>query len=143
MGKPIILIKIGGSLITDKNKPFSLRKQALVAVAKEIKKSMRLNKLLIVGHGAGSFAHGPAKKYQTHKGILGKSSYRGLSETADAAARLNRIVVEALLRAGVNAVSVSPLTMMQAENHNLKKINVRAVKDLLNLKILPVVYGDV
>src|SRR3989344_4250097 len=143
MRKPIILIKIGGSLITDKNKPFSLKKLALKKVAQEIKKSMKLNKLLIVGHGAGSFAHRPAKKYQTHKGILGEASYRGLAETADAAAKLNRIVIEELLKVGVNAVSVSPLSMMMAENHNLKKINAHAVKDLLSLKMLPVVYGDV
>lgn len=140
---PIVFIKIGGSLITDKNKPFSLKKKTLEIIAKEIKRVSGLNKLLIVGHGAGSFAHVPAKKYETHKGILGERSYQGMAEVADAAAKLNRIVIEAFLEKGVRAVSVNPLSMMLAENHALSSLKSGVVEELLKLKMLPVVYGDV
>ena len=143
MKKSIVLVKIGGSLITDKNRAFSLKKKALKIIAQEIKKSTKLGKILIVGHGAGSYAHVPSKKYEVHKGILSKKSYRGLVETADAAARLNRVVMEALLKEKVNAVSVSPLSMMLAENHALSSIKSGSIEEILRLGLLPVVYGDV
>ncbi|KUK79635.1 MAG: hypothetical protein XD95_0238 [Microgenomates bacterium 39_7] len=142
MKKPITLIKIGGSLITDKNKPFTVNYQALKIIAQEVKKASSTNKRLIVGHGAGSFAHVPAKKYQTHKGIKNESSYRGIAEVADVAAQLNRIVMKELLGQGVNAVSVSPLSSMVAKNHELSTIFTQSLELLLEHNLLPVVYGD-
>jgi isopentenyl phosphate kinase len=142
MMQPIILVKIGGSLITDKNKPFSLRRKALQAICLEIKKSLETGKKLIVGHGAGSFGHVPAKKYQTHKGMVNSESCRGVAEVADVAAQLNRIVVKELLVVGVNAVSFSPLSMMVAKNHELNEIHTESLEEALKHDLLPVVYGD-
>lgn len=140
--KPIVFVKIGGSLITDKTKPFSLKERALAIICDEIKRASTLGKTLIVGHGAGSFAHVPAKKYQTHKGIINGESYRGIAEVADVAAQLNRIVVKALLEKGVNAVSISPLSTIVARNHELKSFCTDSIEELLRLGLLPVLYGD-
>lgn len=142
MKKSIVFIKIGGSLVTDKTKPFLIKKKALANICLEIKKALKLNKQLIVGHGAGSFAHIPAKKYQTHKGIISKKSYRGIAEVADVAAQFNRIIIKKLLDTGVNAVSISPLSTMVANNHQLKNLCSASVENLLNLGLLPVLYGD-
>jgi len=139
---PLIFIKIGGSLITDKTKPFTLKKKALSKICQEIKQAIKSGRQLIIGHGAGSFAHFPAKKYQTHKGILGKGSYRGIAEVADVAAQLNRIVVRKLIETGVKAVSISPLSTMTARNHKLDKLCSESVEELLRLNLLPVLYGD-
>lgn len=140
--KPLVFIKIGGSLITDKTKPFSLKERALDIICTEIKKAQQSGKSFIVGHGAGSFAHVPAKKYQTHKGIINDDSLRGIAEVADVAAQLNRIVVKKLLEKQVNAVTVSPLSIMTAENHRLKSLCSDSVEELLKLDLLPVLYGD-
>ncbi len=140
--KPLVFVKIGGSLITDKSKPFSVREHALKVICGEVKKAQASGKQLVVGHGAGSFAHVPAKKYQTHKGILNEESYRGIAEVADVAAQLNRIVIKALLNAGVNAVSISPLSTMVAKNHSLQSICTNSIEEALRLDLLPVVYGD-
>lgn len=140
--KPIILVKIGGSLITDKTKPFTIKQRALDIICQEIKLAQNCGKQLIVGHGAGSFAHFPAKKYQTHKGILNDESFRGIAEVADVAAQLNRIVVRKLIETGVNAVAVSPLSTMVAHNHQLRSICTQSLEEILNLDLLPVLYGD-
>lgn len=142
MNKPLVFVKIGGSLITDKTKPFTLKKQALATICQEIKKATKSGKQLIVGHGAGSFAHFPAKKYQTHKGVLNQKSYRGIAEVADVAAQLNRIVVRKLIDTGVKAVSVSPLSTMIAKNHGLHFLCSESVEELLRLGLLPILYGD-
>lgn len=140
--KEIVFIKIGGSLITDKNKPFSLKKSVLKTICEEIKKSEKSGKKIVLGHGAGSYAHIPAKKYQTHKGIVDENSFRGIAEVADVAAQLNRIVVKCLLEAGVNAVSVSPMSMMTADNFELDSICTDSVEELLKHDLVPVLYGD-
>ncbi len=140
--KPIILIKIGGSLITDKTIPFSLKEKALDVICKEIKLASQGDKQLIVGHGAGSFAHVPAKKYQTHKGIINDLSYRGIAEVADTAAQLNRIVMAKLLEKQINAVTINPLSIITTTNHQLKSLCLDSLEQLLRLNLVPVLYGD-
>ncbi len=138
----LTLIKIGGSLITDKTKPFTVRKKALALIAQEVQRAAQSGKLIVLGHGAGSFGHIPATKYQTHKGLLNEKSYEGIAQVASAARQLNSIVMDALLEAGVLAVSVSPLSMMVAKNHELHSIYTDPIEELLKLGMLPVVYGD-
>ena len=54
------ILKIGGSVITDKSKKFILRNEILDELSKQIKK---VNKKCIIVHGAGSFGHILAKKH--------------------------------------------------------------------------------
>ncbi len=140
--KPLVFIKIGGSLITDKTKPFVLKERALEVICDEIKLAMRYGKQLIIGNGNGSYGHIPAKKYQTNKGIINEQSLRGIAEVADQVRQLNQIVVKKLLEKSVNAVSVSPLSMMIAENHRLKSLFTESLVELLRRGLLPVVSGD-
>ncbi len=140
--RSFVFIKIGGSLITDKTKPFVLKERALEVICDEIKLAMRHGKQLVVGNGNGSYGHIPAKKYQTHKGIINEQSYRGIAEVADQVRQLNQIVVKKLLEKAMNAVSVSPLSMMVAEDHRLKSLYTESLEELLRLGLLPVVCGD-
>ncbi len=58
--KNIIILKLGGSLLTDKNKPFSIRED----IAKDsIQQIVDAEEKLILIHGGGSFGHPLAKKY--------------------------------------------------------------------------------
>ena len=68
MDKPLILLKLGGSLITDKTKPYTANIPVIKRLAREIHEAREEKDInLIVGHGGGSFPHVSAKKYQTHK----------------------------------------------------------------------------
>jgi len=140
----LVLIKLGGSLITDKNKPFSEDLKTIKRLASEIHKARRrTNMLFIVGHGGGSYPHVPAKKFKTAQGILGKESYQGIAKVQDAAARLNRIVVHELISAKENTVSFSPSSFMVAKDGQIKKAFLDPLLRLLDFGMLPVVYGDV
>lgn len=58
----MIIIKIGGSVITDKNSKYpKLNKKNLKRVCKEICEVMPFPLILV--HGAGSFGHPIVKKY--------------------------------------------------------------------------------
>jgi isopentenyl phosphate kinase len=64
----LIFLKIGGSLIT-KRKPYTLNLKKIKEIAKEIVSLRRKYKFrLLIGNGAGSFAHVSAKKFKTKEG---------------------------------------------------------------------------
>ena len=139
----LVLIKLGGSLITDKAKPFTEDLKTIKRLASEIHKAKEAGSLFIVGHGGGSYPHVPAVKYKTAQGIRNNASYRGIAEVQDAAARLNRIVVAEFIKTGENAVSLSPSSFMLGEDAEIKKAFLSPLLKILEFKMLPVVYGDV
>ena len=140
--KPLILIKLGGSLITDKSKKDTVDKRNLNILSQQIKKAQDLGYKLIIAHGQGSFAHIPAKKYNTSKGILNKKSYKGICEVASKASQLNRIVVDNLFQNRINAFSINPSSIIVSKNHNLEKIFTDSIEQLLKNNLTPVLYGD-
>ncbi|MFH1234495.1 MAG: isopentenyl phosphate kinase [Candidatus Diapherotrites archaeon] len=138
-----MLVKLGGSLITDKTKRECLDKKTLARLCREIHSARKKKKFdLVVGHGGGSFPHYPAHKYRVKQGIKNKGSLKGFALTNDAAARLNRIVVKELMGAGENAVSVQPSAWLVAENGKVKKAFTEQFKHYVKKGFLPVPYGD-
>lgn len=142
--KELILIKLGGSLITDKNKPFTQNQEVTRRVCQEIHQAKTKTDIkFLVGHGGGSYPHTPASKFQTHLGIINGRSLRGIAEVQDAASRLNRIVVKEFLKAGENAISISPSSCMLTKDGFVKEGYLRTIFKFLDFGLLPVIYGDV
>ncbi len=139
--KDLIMVKLGGSLITDKSKPYTVRHDVLNRLAREIRESD--NKNLIVAHGQGSFGHQPAHEYQIQKGIINEKSYRGLSIVQDVAAKLNRIVVEAFIKIGLNAITVQPSCSAVCKNGRIIEWDLAPIEQMLKHSQLPVPYGDI
>jgi len=142
--KNLILLKLGGSLITDKFKPYTARIDVIKRVGKEIYEALEEKPFkLIIGNGGGSFPHVPAKKYRTVEGILNEESWKGFSIVHNAAAELNKILVEEFLNAGLNAVSLQPSACCIAKNDRIIEFYTKPIEELLKNKVIPVVYGDV
>ena len=140
----LILLKLGGSLITDKSKPFTVRKNVLRRICKEIHEARNEKKFsLIVGHGGGSFPHTSAQKYQTQKGYINKDSKKGFAIVQNDAAKLNRIVVQELINAGENAVSVQPSSACITKKGKIIDFYLISIKRMLKDDYIPVPYGDV
>jgi len=156
MNNEIIFLKLGGSLITDKDKPYTPRLDKLNELALEIKTVLDSTPglTLILGHGSGSFGHTAAKKYGTRDGTkidpkgllrpLGFDDYwKGFAEVKFQAAELTRYVIESLLKAGLPAISVHPSSSMVSDNRKVTHHNVVAIRKALDVHLLPVVHGDV
>lgn len=156
MTKETIFLKLGGSLITDKDKPYTPRLDKLADLALEIKTALDLNPelVLILGHGSGSFGHTAAKKYGTRDGVKpsplpplpqqGEGDYwHGFAEVRFQAAELNRYVMESLFNAGVPAIPFSPSASMVSTNRVVTSHNGLAIRKALEAHLLPVVHGDV
>ncbi|VAW33434.1 Isopentenyl phosphate kinase [hydrothermal vent metagenome] len=140
-----IFLKLGGSLITDKTEAESVRRDVLTRLAAEIAEARRKNGSLrlLLGHGSGSFGHVAAAKHGTRQGVATPAGWRGFAEVGDAAARLNRLLMTALLAAGLPAVSLPPSASAVCKNGRIQQIGVENVAAALDAGLLPVVYGDV
>jgi isopentenyl phosphate kinase len=142
--KNLILIKLGGSIITDKKKDFTVREANILRLGKEIKSAIKTGKCkVIIGHGAGSFAHVPAKKYKTKEGLINRNSLYGMAVTEDAARKLNAIVIKNFLEIGLPVFSFSPASFLISDAKEYIKSYLDPLKIALQIGIIPVVYGDV
>jgi isopentenyl phosphate kinase len=147
----LVLLKLGGSVITDKNQPFVPREDVIRRLGQEIRQALddRPGLQLILGHGSGSFGHVVAQKYRTREGIINASealrreSWRGFLETAVAAARLNRLVTDVLLERGVSIVSYQPSASARCRKGELMYFDTHPMKQVLGAGLVPMVYGDV
>jgi isopentenyl phosphate kinase len=143
--KEIILIKLGGSLITDKSRPLAPRPKVIRRLGLEIKSALskKKNIKIILSHGSGSFGHIPAKKYGTADGFNNGRERLGACVTSDIAARLNRIVIQELINTGLPVTSVAPSSILTAENGDSSNIFIDPILILLDKGLIPVIYGDV
>ena len=139
--KELILVKLGGSLITDKSKPYTVRQPVLNRLAKEIAESGCKN--MIVGHGGGSFPHQSASKYQTHRGIINEHSKKGIVMVQKDAAKLNSIVVDTFHNYEIDAIPLQPSASVNCKNCEITKWDMGPIRRMLKCELIPVPYGDV
>jgi isopentenyl phosphate kinase len=139
----LIFLKIGGALIT-KRKPYTLNLKKIKEIAKEIVSLRKKYKFkLLIGNGAGSFAHVSAKKFRTKEGYINKKSKIGHCIVEDDASTLNRILVKELIRAGEKAISVQPSAFIFCSKKKIKSFFLDPIKNYLKSDLVPVVFGDV
>ena len=145
MKTKLVLIKFGGSLITNKQKAYTPNTKIIKDLVRQIKEALTEDKnlSLIIGNGGGSFAHYPAVKYKMQNGIKTNQQKYGFCQVQDGAASLNRIIVKELLDNGVKACSLQPSSMIVCEGGKVKSFFMESLIALLKLKIVPVLYGDI
>jgi isopentenyl phosphate kinase len=137
--KPTVL-KLGGSVITDKEKPLTPNLQAIERLAKEIAQAEVLS--LIVVHGGGSFGHHIAKRYNLTEGYIDPSQVIGFSEAHHAMTKLNSLVMEALLNNNINAVVIQPSSCVITKTGRIQSMEKKPLKRMIDLGLIPVLYGD-
>ncbi len=134
------ILKIGGSVLTDKNKISVARPEAIGRIAREIGESGSQGLILI--HGAGSFGHHQAREYRLMDG-LDDESIKGILPTHKAVASLNSMVADALQMSGVDALPVHPLSGCTLKNGRIEYVCMGVIKRMLHSEIVPVLHGDV
>lgn len=141
----LLFVKLGGSLITDKTQPFTLLRQNLVRLANEIRQALdkRPELQLVIGHGSGSFGHWAAQPYGTRDGVHTQSQWCGFARVSAAANRLNQIVTEVLLDAGVPVLSIQPSATALCHDGHLEQLDTAPHIRAVQRGLVPLLYGDV
>ena len=81
MTSPLVFLKLGGSLITDKHLADTPRLEVLARLAGEIARALNAQPQfsLLVGHGSGSFGHSAALRHNTRAGAHTPEQWRGFA----------------------------------------------------------------
>jgi isopentenyl phosphate kinase len=141
----LIFLKLGGSLITDKQRPRTPRVDVIKRLAGEVAHAYQTEPTLklVLGHGSGSFGHVPAKTYQTREGVSSRAGWLGFVEVWRDASALNRIMIDALKGEGVPAVSFPPSACVSSRARKISAWNLTPIRRAIESALLPVVFGDV
>lgn len=141
----LYFLKLGGSLITDKTTPRTPRLDVLDRLAREIAEARAQSPSphLVVGNGAGSFGHIPARSYGTRQGVRTPEDWRGFAEVWHEAAALNRLVTDALYTAGLPVVAFPPSASVIARDGQVLAWDLSPIRNALQAGLLPVIHGDV
>jgi len=138
--QPIIL-KIGGSAITDKTGELAAKTEIINRLAEEIKRA-DLDNLIIV-HGGGSFGHPTAAKYGIKDGYKEDPTQKlGFAETHHVMTVLNGLVMDALIWHEIPAISIAPSSCFITDNCRVKFFDETILKSMQKMTFTPVMYGD-
>lgn len=135
-----VVLKLGGSVITDKSAECAIDHACLHEVAEEL--AVRRDSALVLVHGAGSCGHPEARRYRINDGLT-RENVPGVYETHAAVSGLNAAVVDALRDAGVEAIGIHPLDLALAEDGRLVSFETRHITEMTEHGIVPVLHGDV
>jgi isopentenyl phosphate kinase len=156
--KELVFLKLGGSLITDKTKPYTPLLDVMDDLALQIATTLQTqpNLRLVLGHGAGSFGHVAASEYKTRDGYPKPSPlihrqrdttednyWKGFAEVWYQASSLNRYVMEALHKAGVRAVALPPSSSVISSDGQVAVWETTPLRMALAAQMVPVIFGDV
>jgi isopentenyl phosphate kinase len=136
----MILVKLGGSVITDKTQYHKFKKAATDRLAMEIKNA---GQKVIVVHGAGSFGHVQAKKFSLQRGHLDESQIPGVAKVMLDVRELNQRVMMAFEAAELPAASIAPASCAQLKEGALTFLDMEPFKGFMKLDITPVTFGDI
>ena len=144
----MIILKIGGSILTNKDsKTSEVDAASLKRIASEIKASMDNSpKQLVIVHGAGSFGHPPARKHKIGE-EFDESEYPqkrlGFCEIQNEVKKLNMFICEAFIEEGLPVIAVPASSFITATNKRITEGNLCLFKNYLTKGFIPVIYGDV
>lgn len=134
------LIKLGGSIITDKSEYRKFNRETVARLCREIKES---GQPALIVHGAGSFGHILAKKYALNNGNESPEQIPAFAQVCYDVRDLDSMIVKELNDSGIPAVSMPPGSCFVMENRKLIIENPEVMKRFVDLGIIPVMFGDV
>lgn len=148
-----LLVKLGGSLITDKQGHRSVRRQILRSLAADLAEFLRESPedvRVVLGHGSGSYGHAAAagtaldpRHSESGSTVRSQDLVAAAVRTQEAAADLHRLVIEELLAAGVPAFSLAPGSFLVTRDGDPDVVFPEPLRGALRTGASVVVRGDV
>lgn len=137
----MIVIKLGGSVITEKAKYRTFRRKICERLIRELKYCPYPYILI---HGAGSFGHIKVDEYKLSEGVADSSSrYKeGIAIVSKDVRELNCKILSTMINVGIMPFSLPPKEILKMENGAVKEFNKRPFDDVFELDMIPVSFGD-
>jgi len=145
MSNKLTVLKLGGSLLTDKSKPYTPRTEVMKSVCEEIRRCMNEGLLdsLILIQGVGSFGHPPVLEYNLHRGFKGSEQLMPLSNTQSTVGKFRAMLVEQLQQADIPVCLMYPSSMIVAEKMKMSRYFFEPLRGFLSIGMVPLLGGDI
>lgn len=139
------LIKLGGSLITDKSEAKSFRSDIVRQVARQIARIRNTDaqQRIVLGHGSGSFGHFEARKHGTAEGVRTDQERLGFAQVGAVAAELSMLVLKELIAAGLPAMRFQPSSTIISRKRQIISFESKALSLALDKRLVPLIHGDI
>lgn len=137
MKSELLLMKLGGSVITFKEKPLSPNFKAIKKLS-HVLASIQMPAVLV--HGGGSFGHYWSVKYKMHT-KPDRYDLRGVSIVHESMIALNEIIVNSLIKEGANPYAIIP--SMFTSGFEPIKTKIKELRTIASGGIIPITFGDV
>jgi isopentenyl phosphate kinase len=134
-----VVLKLGGSVITDKSRPEILDEENLARAAEAV---AGYDGQLILVHGGGSFGHHHANEHGISS-ETGSHDATGALAVHDAMGRLNDAVLAALHERDVPALPIHPLSAAARDGDGKLSLSTTSVETMLAEGFVPTVQADV
>ncbi len=136
----MIIIKLGGSIITDKTDYRKFNKDIVARLCREIKDS---GQDVIIVHGAGSFGHILSKRSKLNDGFVSKDQIPAVAQVCYDTRDLSSMIIKELIDVGIPAISVPPGSAFYMEDRVLKMGDAPVIRMMVEKGLMPVMFGDV
>ena len=138
MRRKLALIKMGGSVVTFKDRPLSANNAAINGIARAISSLKEIPIILV--HGGGSFGHYWSVRYGMHTRPA-RYDVHGISIVHQSMIALNQIIIGSMIKNGVNPYTICAMSLT---NHNITlKAKIEQMYAMARTGIVPVTFGDV
>lgn len=141
-GRELIVVKLGGSCFSDKNKPRSFLPDVVDGICRQLH---ALDRDVVLVHGGGSFGHPLAKQFALHEGKRDDipDQHVGFCLTHKAMMDLNGMIVDRCLNNSIPAFPVQPSILFSWKDRAIDRCETWPVDMLLGNGFVPVMHGDV
>lgn len=136
----MLILKLGGSVITIKGESMNANDKNIKRLAEEIAAANCRD--LVIVHGGGSFGHPIAKKYGIAEGYRSNQQVFGFSQIHRAMITLNSIIIDALLEVSVPSVAVSPSSFIVTDEGRIVDSDFKIIHRLVSHGFVPILFGD-
>jgi len=140
--KDLVVIKLGGSALTDKTRIYTPRLSAIHRAAEQLSIIQEKVQLVLV-HGAGSFGHMPVKRYGLEEGYTSHGQITGLTTTKFKLLEWEKILDTILLKHGVHIVPFLASDFIETEAGRIRRADLDSLSKWLRLGCVPTVGGDI
>ncbi|MFN4337231.1 MAG: isopentenyl phosphate kinase [Candidatus Nitrosocaldus sp.] len=142
VGVALALIKLGGSIVTFKDKPLAFNSDAVKSISKILKYVLDASNIpIILVHGGGSFGHYYSVMYDMHSKPAGYSQ-EGISRVRCSMIDLNNRIISVMLDEGLRPYTVHPSSFI-IDAKDVIGSRIRELYEISKQGLIPVTHGDV
>jgi isopentenyl phosphate kinase len=133
----LVLIKLGGSVVTFKDRPLAANTGAIDGISRVLAQA---DVPAIIVHGGGSFGHYWSVKYDMHTKPASYDAH-GVSVVHESMVALNQIIVNSMIRAGLNPYGIQPSVF--TAGHKPVAAKIKQISVMAKSRVMPITFGDV